>query len=234
MAGQELDYIDAYARSAGLVVKPRTVFVEGTSDVQYFKIAADLEAASGGPSLLDESFCITAAGERDQGGVDGVVQQVMTFMKLGRTLLDRDGRAVYRFLGLFDNDFAGRRALKLTTTLNLGIQEFKDVFCLYPLMNPAVGDPAAVGRAIRNANVGFSAIDWEIEDMLDPNFLDVFEQSNPSAVKSKVESPGKHIHREYTVEGKAALLRFTRENAIRSDVDRIVAALIGLRSYIRV
>jgi hypothetical protein len=226
------DHVELYARSAGLKISARTVFVEGTSDVEYFKIASQLEEKSGGSQLLGGSFSIVAAGERGRGGVDGLVQQLLVFRAMASTYRDKSGRQVYRFLGLFDNDHAGRSALKLATSRNVGLQEFSDVFNLFPVMNPAVGDPAAVGRAMLKANDGFKGIDWEIEDMLCPSFLDEYERTYSRFLKSKKTSPGGHVHREWTPDGKTELLRFTRRNAMRQDVDRIVAALVGLRSYI--
>lgn len=226
------DHVLLYSRSAGLQIKEHTVFVEGTSDVEYFKIAANLEREAGGDNLLNGNFAIIAAGEREEGGVDGVVRQIVTFRQLSKTYIRQNSSEVYRFLAVFDNDRAGRRAMKTSMDLDAGIIEFRDVLCLFPVMNAALGDASAIGRSINRDNPGFKGIDWEIEDMLAVHFVEAFLEEYPSALKSKTISPGGHTHRELTKDGKAQLLRYTRQMAMREDLSNVITALRGLRCYV--
>lgn len=226
-----IDHVHLYAASAKLDIKKFTVFVEGTGDVEYFTIAAKLELAAGGPNLLGDEFAIVAAGEKDNGGVDGLRRQMTTFRALSSTYLKSNGAEAYRFLALFDNDMAGRRAKAAAMVMDAGMVEFRDVLCLLPVLNAAVGDAAAIGRAIAKDNEGFRDIDWEIEDMLSSDFVSAFLEEHPSALINMKTSIGGHVHRELTRDGKARLLAYTRENAIREDVSSLVTALHGLRCY---
>ena len=226
-----IDHVRLYAASAKLDIKKFTVFVEGTGDVEYFRIAAQLELAAGGPNLLGDEFAIVAAGEKDKGGVDGLRRQMTTFHALSSTYLKPNGAEAYRFLALFDNDMAGRRAKAAAMVMDASMVEFRDVLCLHPILKPAVGDAAAIGRAIARDNEGFRDIDWEIEDMLSPDFVCAFLEEHPSALIKMKTSIGGHIHRELTRDGKARLLAYARENAIREDVSSLVTALRGLRCY---
>jgi hypothetical protein len=42
------DYVELYAKSLGFAIKPRTVLVEGTTDVDLFRLAARLEYEKSG------------------------------------------------------------------------------------------------------------------------------------------------------------------------------------------
>lgn len=227
-----IDHVHLYAASANLDIKKFTVFVEGTGDVEYFTIAAKLELAAGGPNLFGDEFAIVAAGEKDKGGVDGLRRQMTTFRALSSTYLKPNGSEVYRFLALFDNDKAGRQAKAAAMVMDAGMVEFRDVLCLHPVLNPAVGDASAIGRAIARDNGGFKGIDWEIEDMLSSDFVSAFLEEHPGTLIKLSTSTGGHVHRELTRDGKARLLVYARENAIREDVSNLVAALHGLRCYI--
>ena len=40
---QEIDFVERYGQSLGLAIRPRTVVVEGTTDVELFRQSARLE-----------------------------------------------------------------------------------------------------------------------------------------------------------------------------------------------
>lgn len=227
-----IDPVAMYAQASGLDVNFNTVLVEGTSDVAFFTIAAELELRESGNNLFANDFAVVAAGERDQGGVDGLLRELITFRQISKNYLGPDGTSPYRFLGLFDNDHAGRRALKLAMAMDAGVVEFRDVICLFPVMNAAIGDPAAVGRAVLKDNSGFKGIDWEIEDMVAKGLIDAFLEEHPQALRGTYISNGGHIHRELTVDGKSQLLRYVRANAIHEDLVPVIGCLRGLRHYL--
>ena len=135
-----------YAASLGMQIKHRTILVEGTSDVALLGLVSSLERKLSGKELF-EDFAIVAAGERDQGGVNGVVRELIAFRGMARTFLQSNGKPVYRFVGLFDNDRAGKRAIATAHDLDSSILEYKDVFRLMPVMpEPKNLDPGIFQR----------------------------------------------------------------------------------------
>jgi len=70
--------------------------------------------------------------------------------------------------------------------------------------------------------------------MVAVGLADAFLEEFPRALKRAVASPGGHVHRELTVDGKAELLRYVRTHAIHEDLIAIVACLRGLRFYLGV
>src|SRR3546814_15072906 len=123
-----IDHVRLYAASAKLDSKKFTVFVEGTGDVEYFRIAAQLELAAGGPNLLGDEFAIVAAGEKDKGGVDGLRRQMTTFHALSSTYLKPNGAKEYRLdrksvvWGKSVSvrvDLGGRRIIKKTINIKI-------------------------------------------------------------------------------------------------------------------
>jgi len=65
---EELDYIAYFARTKRFDIRPRTIFVEGTTDVELFELAAKLEKEETGVDLLGDRLAIIAAGEKNEGG----------------------------------------------------------------------------------------------------------------------------------------------------------------------
>ncbi|WP_162599090.1 hypothetical protein [Pseudomonas aeruginosa] len=126
------DDIASYAGKLGMQIKRRNVLVEGTSDVALIHLVGQLEKQRSGLDFL-EDLAFLAAGEREQGGVDGLLRELITFRSLGRNVMDANGKQIYRFVGLFDNDHAGRRAIATAKSVG-GLLEYRDVFRLMPIM----------------------------------------------------------------------------------------------------
>jgi hypothetical protein len=160
----ELDYIAYFARTKKFNIKPRTIFVEGTTDVDLFELAAKLEKEETGFDLLGDKLAIIAAGERDEGGTKGVCRELVSFKNMAKGCLLPSGRPKYRFVGLFDNDRAGRQAISDIRNTDTSIQEFKDVFRLWPIMplSPSL-DVGVVRKNFESENEKYKNLDWELE-----------------------------------------------------------------------
>lgn len=228
----ELDAVESYGRALGWGLRQRTVLVEGTTDVDLFQLAASLERKKTGAELLGHDLAIVAAGLGDRGGTRGVVRELISLRNFGRTCLLRNGRPRYRFVGLFDNDHAGRQAVKLARDLDSSVIEYKDVFRIQPIM-PTSGnlDPKTLQRTFERLNADFKGLDWELEDLLPTEFLEAFFSEYPSAV-SKKSSNGEKVHHDLTRDGKARLHRFIREHAVYEDLGSVIDVLKAIRFYL--
>lgn len=225
----ELDAVARYGAALGLTVRARTVLVEGTTDAELFQLASRLEYEATKTNLLGHDLMFVAAGERDRGGTHGVVRELVTLRGMARTCLSPDGRPKYRFIGLFDNDNAGRQAVKLARTVDNSILEYKDVYRLWPVMaSPGNLDPGSVQRAFEHENAEYKGLDWEMEDLLPTSFIDAFIAEYPQAVARASEVNGK-VHRDFTPDGKARFHRFIKLNALHSDLKGVIETLRAVR-----
>ena len=190
-----------------------------------------LEKRATGEELFANELAFIAAGAKDQGGARGVVRELLGLRCVARTSLRADGRAKYRFVGLFDNDLAGRRAIALARNIDRSILEYRDVFRLRPVM-PSDGnpDPRTLEGTFRERNGPYDTLDWELEDLVSADFAAVFEQECPTAVIRKAERGGR-VHREYTPDGKAQLHHYVKEYAMREDVLAVIDVIRAVRFY---
>jgi hypothetical protein len=227
----ELDSVASYAMALGFAIRNRTVLVEGTTDVELFHLAARLEREAGEPDLLGGDLAIVAAGSRDLGGTRGVIRELLCLRGMARTCLLPNGRPRYRFIGLFDNDKAGRQAIKAIRDLDNSILEFKDVFRLWPVMPlPNNLDPPTMQKTFERENACYKGLEWEMEDVLAPDFIESFEMECPGAVARRGSIEGK-VHRDLTCDGKARLHRFVKLNALRRDLAGVIHILKAIRFY---
>jgi hypothetical protein len=225
----ELDSVALYARSLGHVIRRRTVLVEGTTDVELFELAARLEFSRSGLTLLGDDLAIIAAGEGDRGGTSGVIRELVAFRGMARTYLQANGVPHYRFIGLLDNDRAGRQAVKTLRDIDSSIVEFKDVFRIWPAMPlPGNLDPGTVAKTYERENASFKGLDWELEDLIPQSFFDELLKEYPGAI-SHTSSQGGRVHRDMTRDGKARFHRLVKQHAIRDDLDDVVRMLIAIR-----
>jgi hypothetical protein len=228
----ELDPVARYGLASGLAVRPRTILVEGTTDADLFQLAARLEGEASGLDLLGADLAIAAAGMGDAGGTQGVIRELVALRALARICLLPNGRPRYRFIGLFDNDKAGRQAVRAAHDLDRSIIEYKDVFRLWPVMPLSSNlDPGALQRAFEKENGGLKGLEWELEDMLPNEFYDSFLSECPGAVFRSATADGK-VHRDLTPDGKARFHWFIRQHAIRRDLTGVVQVLGALRVYL--
>jgi hypothetical protein len=234
LVAEELDNVKLYAKSLGMKIAERTILVEGTSDVGLFEMAALAEQNAVGVNLLGPSLAIVAAGEGDRGGTSGVIREFICFRGLARTLLLPNGKPRYRFVALFDNDRAGRQAVKALREVDTSILEYKDVFRLWPVMPVPVSlDPVGMQKAFERENTLYKGIEWELEDLFAHDFIKDFLSECSNAVVNSVSVEGK-THFRLTYDEKAKLHRFARHNAIRDDLKGVIEVLKALRFYLNI
>ena len=230
---EELDFVARYAIGLGMAIRFRTVLVEGTTDVELFQLAARLEHETTGTDLLGTDLAFVAAGIGDLGGTRGVCREFMCLRGLARNCLSQGGRPRYRFIGLFDNDKAGKQAVRVARGFDASILEYKDVFLLWPVMPlPDNLDPGTVGKAFERANARYKGLEWELEDLLPQEFFDAFLCDYPEAVARSTSIEGK-VHRDLTRDGKARLHRFVKQYAVRDDLGGVIDVLKAVRFYLR-
>lgn len=226
------DSVEQYGLAVGFVVCPRTVLVEGTSDVGLFQMAASFEREASGVNLFGKDLAIVAAGERDRGGTHGVIRELISFRGMSRTCLQQNGQPRYRFIGLFDNDTAGRNAVKMARQIDSSILEFKDVFRLWPTMPlPGNLDVGSMQNTFERENNIYKGLDWELEDLLPEQFIEAFLSENTTALSHRKEVSGK-VHRDFTPDGKAKLHRFIKIYATYEDLQGVINVLKALRYYL--
>jgi hypothetical protein len=216
----------------GLAIRNRTVLVEGTTDAELFQLAARLEREATGLDLLGADLAILPAGSGDLGGTRGVIRELVSLRAFARVCLLPNGRPRYRFVGLFDNDKAGRQAVKAIRDFDNSILEYKDVFRLWPIMPlPNNLDPGGMQKTFERENACYKGMEWEMEDLLTQEFVDVFQAECPGAITRSTSVQGK-VHRDLTSDGKARLHRFVKQHAVRDDLTAVVNVLKAVRFYL--
>jgi hypothetical protein len=107
----------------------------------------------------------------DAGGVDGVVRLLNGFRFMAPSCLLPNGRQKYRFVGLFDDDRAGREAVRRARELDKSAIEYRDVFRMRPVMPLHTDrDPSSLQKRFEAENLPYRGIDWELEDLLPESF----------------------------------------------------------------
>jgi hypothetical protein len=228
---KELDTVARYGQVLGWELRYRKVLVEGTTDVDLLILAARLEKEATGTELLGLDLAIVPAGAGDRGGTQGVIRELICLRGYARTCLSRSGRPIYRFIGLFDNDKAGRQAIGAARNLDASILEYKDVFRVHPIM-PTSGnlDPKTLQKSFERENGVYKGLDWELEDLVSQPFVQAFLANHPTAVTKTMPIGGK-VHRDLTRDGKARLHQFVRQHAMREDLVAVIDLLKALRFY---
>jgi len=230
---EELDFVARYAMGEGLIIRNRTVLVEGTTDAELFQLAARLEYEATGTDLLGRDLAIVAAGVGHHGGTRNLCRRLWVLRDLARNCLSENGSLRYRFIGLFDNDDAGKQAVKAVRAFDASILEYRDVFRLWPVMPlPNSLDPGTVEKAFHHANACYKRLKWELEDLLPQEFVEVFLSEHPGAVTHST-SIGNRLHRDLTRDGKARLHRFVKQCAVRDDLSGVIEVLRAVRFYLR-
>jgi len=227
---EEIDVVKLYGKSKGWELKPRTVLVEGTTDADLFKLTARLTNERTGDDLF-EGLAIVAAGASNRGGTYGVIRELITLRNLARTCLSPSGRPIYRFIGLLDNDTAGRLAVREARRIDTAILEYRDIFRLHPVM-PTTGnlDPKTLQKTFEKKNNHYKGIVWEIEDLLPETFFAAFLEAYPNAVSKETKIDDK-IHKDLTRDGKARLHQFIKDNATHEDLEAVMKVLQAIRFY---
>ena len=226
------DAVQLYCRSIGFEPSRRTVLTEGTSDAGLFRLARDLEFAESGIDLYGNDFTIAAAGIGNDGGTTGILRDLSRLKGISRIVLSQDGRQIYRFIGLFDNDAAGRNAARTSNALNTDIFEYRDVYRLRPMMPITRNyDIKAMKSLFESTNLQHERLDWECEDLLPASFLEAFVSEEPSALRTRIKA-SEAEHREWTVDGKAKLHRYVSQYAVQKDLAAVIDVIRCLRSLV--
>lgn len=230
MADEQIDIVARYGASRGWQLLPRSVLVEGTSDVSLFKLAADHFHLVTGRALL-ANLAIIAAGEGDRGGTSGVVRELVALRCMATTYLSPVGLPVYRIIGLFDNDTAGQKAVNGARVVDASITEYRDVFRLRPVM-PRTGslDPRALQCSFDTQNAAYKGLSWELEDLIGEPLMELFLDEHKTALVREYKVSGA-IHRELTRDGKSRLVRFCAEHADLANLMGLVDVIHALRHY---
>lgn len=228
---EALDPLAAYARSKGFPVRSCIILVEGTSDADLFSLTSDLFRKKTGTNLM-EDIAFVPAGERNDGGVRGVIRELLILYGIATTVFDSSGRLRYRIAALFDNDSAGRYAVRSAPQFDIRLTEFKEMFLLRPMMPLTKNrDPNAIRSLVERSNAAYRNLDWELEDLFPLSFLKAFDAEHLSAVKHKAVV-GDKTHRDLTSDGKAQFHRFVKQNALLSDLEGMVEIMRAMRSYV--
>lgn len=233
MRTDEIDIVAHFAKSKNFNIRLRTVFVEGTTDVDLFELAAQYAKEETGIDLLGEKLAIVASGTGDDGGTKGICRELVSFKNLARVCLLPNGKPKYRFVGLFDNDDAGRRAIHDVRKTDSSILEFKDVFRLQPIMPSVLNrDPGALQKIFDEENNKYKGLDWELEDLLPESLIMAFLDEFPTAIARSPNTVHDRIHRDWTPHGKAQLHRFVKAHAMHVDLLAVIDVLRALRYYL--
>lgn len=151
---------------------------------------------------------------------------------LARTHLLPNGRPIYRFVALFDDDKAGKQAVRAAKDFDTSLLEYKDLFRLWPVMPmPGNIDPGAMQKAFEKENAAYKGMEWEAEDLVAHEFYEAFLSDHPTALLKSASRDGK-THRDLTSDGKARFHRYIRQNAIRKDMSGVIDVLKALRFYL--
>jgi hypothetical protein len=226
-----IDPLAAYAKSKGYPVRSRIILVEGTSDADLFLLASELFRKETGANLM-EDIAFVPAGEKHNGGVRGVIRELLVLHAVATTVFDSSGRPRYRIAALFDNDSAGRYAVRSTPQFDIRLTEFKEMFLLRPMM-PLTNncDPNAIRSLVENANAPYRSLDWELEDLFPLSFVKAFDAEHVSAV-ARTAVMGDRTHRDLTPDGKARFHHFVKQNALLSDLEGVLETVRAMRSYV--
>ena len=224
--------VEVWAQQIGWPIRQRNVIVEGMIDVALLRRARKLYLADRAVDIFAGGLAILAAGRGDEGGVDGVNRRLSAARQLAEVDLTRDGAKRFSFIGLFDNDEAGRRAFMQANRFDRRVIPYHDVFLLHPVMPPADGAPGSeVEARAASLNRRFSRLNWEIEDLISENLLDSFENTHPEAVVRKRRQGGL-THRDFTRQGKVQLVEYVNRNANLAELMEIVRLVCSLRDYV--
>jgi hypothetical protein len=223
--------VEIYATRKGWNVGTANVIVEGTSDVRYLRLARDLWQRESNHDLFDSGFAVFEAGLKDDGGVQGVVRELQTL----RQMASQDAASLMterKFVGLFDNDHAGRKHARMLCEMDFRVKHYRDVFLLHPIMPASNGvlGPELQRRA-EAQNGSCAELDWEIEDFLPEDLIQGFRNLQPGAVIREHKMAGR-VHRELSKRGKGQLQAYVQQEALVEDMIEVVRLICALRDYL--
>ena len=227
-----ISLVEQWAVQIQWPIAQTNIIVEGTSDVALLTFAARQYGAVHGKDLFEGGLALIASGHRDDGGVDGVNRRLNVARQLSEADRDQFGSVKHRFVGLFDNDRAGRIAIDAACEFDRRLIKYHDLFLLHPVM-PIVANAhsSVIEKELLHANLLYKGLDWEVEDLCSEAVLSRFEMSNPQAVKRKNTINGL-IHRKFDSRAKPILKRDFLNSANLNDCQKMIAMFKAMRSYL--
>lgn len=222
---RETSAVAAYAAQKGWRIGRRNLLVEGTLDVAYFELAASLFAKHCGQQLLDDQFRVVAAGLYGDGGVRGVIREMLSLHGRAESDSALPKSTRIRMLPVFDDDAAGRRCFNKLTDVDFPFRPYRDVFLLhraYP--NLKLGSDS-YHDAVRRVNLEWRGLDCEIEDLLGRELLDGFCNQRTDALTAPPSRSGSGHHYEFRGNCKGDLCKYVFQRAGLSDVVGLVKTL---------
>ena len=223
--------LEGFAATLDWSVCECNVIVEGTTDVALLWLAAALYYERHETAILGTEIAVLAAGKGGEGGVDGVNRRLNAARQIADADRAPDGALRHRFIGLYDNDRAGRLAIDSACNFDRRLIRCRDLFLICPVMPLALGaDDSVLRRRFEVDNFNFRGLDWEIEDLLSERLLSAFEAAHPAAVQGDRECGGRK-HREFTRDGKRVLHSFVSAKATLEDLMEVVKLIRALRDY---
>ncbi len=226
---RDVSAVAVYAAKKGWSFGRRNLLVEGTTDVAYCELASSLFAKRHGLHLIDDQFRVVAAGLFDDGGVGGVVREMITLHGMAVSDKALPSSARVRMIPVLDDDHAGRRCFKKLTDPDLPFRPFFDVFLLkraYPRL--CLGS-SGYQEAVKDLNRGWMDLDCEIEDLLHRELLDGFCDERADALKAAPIHRGIGHHYDFNGRCKGDLLKYSQELADLPEVLGIVRTLQHFR-----
>lgn len=219
-----------YARHKGWEIGSCNVLVEGVTDFELLSMAAERHRVETGEDLCAGGLCFLYAGYRHEGGTHGVVRELTVNRNLAKYALTPQGVPQYRFVGLVDDDAAGRQAIENARAADASVLEFRDILRIRPNMIYGVGrvELEHLRREFTRRNLAFVGLDWELEDLLKVDFVEAFCEQLSGSLSEKQEVAGR-VHWELTRMGKRELNRFAKESATLDDLKGVICVIRSLR-----
>lgn len=224
------DLVRTYARHKGWEIGSCNVLVEGVSDYELFSVALERHRTVTGEDLSRGGLRFLHAGYRHEGGTHGVVRELTVTRSLAKYALTPQGMPKYRFVGLVDDDAAGRQAIQNARVADASIVEFRDIFRIRPSMVWGVGgvELTDLRMQFERSNRAFEGLDWELEDLLDSRFVEAFCTQMAGSLRRKHELAGR-VHWELTHKGKRELNQFAKVAATLEDMRGVIGTIRSLR-----
>lgn len=223
--------VEDFTARLGWTIAKVNILVEGTHDVSLITHAAGLFSQACGEEILGPDLAVMPAGIGNEGGVEGINRRLPTLRQVAAADPDQSGKLRYRFLGLYDSDRAGRRAIAAISSYDATIKKYSEVFLLRPVMSLKGGaDHRAVQQRFERDNEPYKDLDWEMEDLINPSFLDLFEEEFPTAVSRRTTTLDR-THRDFTEQGKRDLIKFVKDHATLDELWDVIRLIRALRDY---
>lgn len=223
------DLILEYAKRMGWTLTLANVFVEGTTDVEYYEIANDIYRRESGLTLLGDDFEVHSIGTRDDGGCDNLDERFRSLRDILRADPVEEHGGKLSIICELDNDYRGRGVVTRLTSARLGFVLYKDVFLLQRKLPRSTRAPHEFSNLVKELNAPWQHLDCEIEDLISRDFLEAFCDETNDALEKAPTFCGPAHHFSIRGHRKPSLVRFMRDYAERNDIEGLIEHLKCLR-----